>query len=54
MTPAGKVFVRGALWDAVATANMDVGQAVIVRGVQDLVLRVEPATQSVTLESAKA
>jgi len=54
MTPAGKVFVRGALWNAVSTANMDVGQAVIVRGVDNLVLRVEPATQSVTLESAKA
>ncbi len=54
MALTGKVFVRGALWDAVASTNMDVGQAVIVRGVQDLVLRVEPAAQSVTLESAKA
>ena len=54
MAPAGKVFVRGAIWDAIATTNMDVGQAVIVRAVQDLILRVEPAAQSVTLESAKA
>ena len=44
MTPNGKVFVRGALWDAVATTNLDVGQQVMVRSVKDLVLNVEPVT----------
>lgn len=46
LTPAGKVFVHGELWDAVANANVDVGQTVIVRNVQNLVLQVEPATQT--------
>ena len=46
MTPAGKVFVRGALWDAVATTNLDVGQQVVVCSVKDLVLQVEPAPAS--------
>ncbi len=56
MTPAGKVQVRGALWDAVATTNMEVGQPVVVRGVKDLVLQVEPAPASrpTTLDAANA
>jgi membrane-bound serine protease (ClpP class) len=45
LTPAGKVFVHGELWDAVASANVDVGEAVVIRNVQNLVLQVEPATQ---------
>ncbi len=54
LVPDGKVFVRGALWNAVASANVDIGQAVIVRNVQDLTLQVEPAMQSVTLDAAKS
>jgi len=56
MNPAGKVFVRGTLWDAVATTNLEVGQPVVVRGVKDLVLEVEPeaASQPATLNTAKA
>ena len=46
MTPAGKVFVRGEVWDAVANGNLDQGQPVIVRSVHDLVLQVEPAPPS--------
>jgi membrane protein implicated in regulation of membrane protease activity len=55
MTPAGKVFVRGALWNAVATTELDVGQQVVVRSVKDLVLQVEPApaAQPVTMGTAK-
>lgn len=45
LMPAGTVFVHGELWDAVATGNVDVGQAVIVRNVQNLTLQVEPAPQ---------
>jgi membrane-bound serine protease (ClpP class) len=54
MTPNGKVFVRGALWDAVATTNLDVGQQVMVRGVKDLVLHVEPiaAPRPATIDAA--
>lgn len=54
LVPTGKVFVRGALWNAVASANIDVGQAVIVRNVQNLVLQVDPALQSVTLDAVKS
>lgn len=45
LTPVGKVFVHGELWDAIASSNVEVGQAVIVRSVQNLKLQVEPATQ---------
>ena len=45
LTPAGKVFVHGEVWDAIAKSNLDVGQAVIVRDVQNLTLKVEPAPQ---------
>ena len=42
LTPVGKVFVHGELWDAVATGTVDVGRNVIVRAVHDLTLQVEP------------
>jgi membrane-bound serine protease (ClpP class) len=41
LTPGGKVFLRGTLWDAVAPANLGIGEEVVVRGVKDLVLQVE-------------
>lgn len=43
LTPAGKVFVHGELWDAVATASVPVGERVVVRKVNGLQLAVEPA-----------
>jgi membrane-bound serine protease (ClpP class) len=46
LIPAGKVLVRGALWDAVAPVNVDVGQQIVVRGVRNLVLQVEPLSQA--------
>ncbi|HST78648.1 MAG TPA: nodulation protein NfeD [Verrucomicrobiae bacterium] len=49
LTPAGKVFVRGELWDAVANAPVGIGRPVIIRYVKDLVLHVEPAAQSAPL-----
>jgi membrane protein implicated in regulation of membrane protease activity len=54
LTPSGKVFVRGSLWNAVASVNMEIGHAVIVRGVQDLTLQVDPAVQSVRLDAVKS
>jgi membrane-bound serine protease (ClpP class) len=54
LAPAGTVLLRGALWDAVAPASVEAGQAVVVRQVQNLVLQVEPAPQSVALGSAHA
>lgn len=44
LNPWGKVFVHGELWNAVAPTNIDVGQQVVVRRVQDLTLQVEPET----------
>src|SRR5690348_8675205 len=46
LVPSGKVFIRGELWDAIASGNIDVGRAVIVRNVRDLTLQVEPAPQA--------
>ena len=42
LTPVGKVFVHGELWDATGP-SVGVGQSVVVRGIHDLTLEVEPA-----------
>jgi len=43
LSPQGKVFVHGKLWDAIAPANIPSGQTVVVRQVDGLQLRVDPA-----------
>ncbi|HZP62814.1 MAG TPA: nodulation protein NfeD [Terriglobales bacterium] len=43
LLPQGKVFVHGELWDAIASANISSGQSVVVRQVDGLQLRVDPA-----------
>lgn len=52
LTPAGKVLVRGALWDAVAPVSVDLGRQIVVRSVHNLVLQVEPLSQTVTVNPA--
>lgn len=47
LAPAGKVFVQGTLWDAVAAQNVEAGHRVVVRSVENLVLRVEPLHEPV-------
>jgi membrane-bound serine protease (ClpP class) len=47
LTPSGKVFVQGELWDAVSPANADAGSKVVVRQVENLVLHVEPVHEGV-------
>jgi membrane-bound serine protease (ClpP class) len=47
LTPSGKVFVQGELWDAVSPANVDAGRRVVVRRVENLVLYVEPVPEAV-------
>ncbi len=42
LSPQGKVFIHGELWDAVASSALPVGQMVVVRRVDGLVLEVEP------------
>lgn len=44
LTPVGKVFVHGEIWNAVAPYAVGVGQSVVVRKVQDMTLHVEPAS----------
>ncbi len=46
LAPNGKVFVHGELWDAVAPTTLEVGQAVVVCGVEEFTLQVEPAATS--------
>jgi membrane-bound serine protease (ClpP class) len=46
LTPAGKVFVQGELWDAVSPVNVGAGSKVVVRKVENLVLHVEPVRES--------
>ena len=47
LTPSGKVFVQGELWDAVSPVNADAGTKVVVRQVENLVLHVEPVHEAV-------
>jgi membrane-bound serine protease (ClpP class) len=42
LSPRGKVFVHGELWDATSTVSVASGQMVIVRNVDGLQLRVDP------------
>lgn len=42
LSPQGKVFVHGELWDAVASSTLPVGQLVVVRSVDGLILQVAP------------
>lgn len=43
LSPQGKVFVHGEIWDAVSSQNIAAGDSVIVRQVDGLQLRVDPA-----------
>jgi len=43
LSPQGKVFVHGELWDAVASSPLPIGHLVVVRGVDGLILQVDPA-----------
>ncbi|HKV82253.1 MAG TPA: NfeD family protein [Candidatus Sulfotelmatobacter sp.] len=42
LSPLGKVFVHGELWDAIAPSSISIGQLVVVRRVDGLTLQVEP------------
>jgi membrane-bound serine protease (ClpP class) len=42
LSPQGKVFVHGELWDAIASAHMPAGSSVVIRGVEGLQLEVDP------------
>ncbi len=42
LSPRGKVFVHGELWDAVSSSDVAAGQSVVVRRVDGFLLQVEP------------
>jgi membrane-bound serine protease (ClpP class) len=42
LSPAGKVFVHGELWDAVSIIPVSAGERIVIRNVDGLTLRVEP------------
>ena len=42
LSPGGKIFVHGELWDAISSSEVPAGQSVVVRRVDGLLLRVEP------------
>jgi membrane-bound serine protease (ClpP class) len=42
LSPQGKVFVHGELWDAIAPSPVLIGQLVVVRRIDGLTLQVEP------------
>ncbi len=54
LSPQGKVFVHGELWDAIASSAMPVGQLVVVRRVDGLILEVAPLGATPPPEAAPA
>ncbi len=46
LSPQGKVFIHGELWDATASSPVDAGQRVVVRKIDGLELKVDPAPAS--------
>ena len=42
LSPKGKVFVHGELWDAISPCDVSAGQSVVVNRVDGLLLQVEP------------
>jgi membrane-bound serine protease (ClpP class) len=51
LTPQGKVFVHGEIWDAISSsAGVSAGQPVVVRRVEGLQLQVDPVPQRRTAE----
>jgi membrane-bound serine protease (ClpP class) len=51
LSPRGKIFVHGELWDAVSSTNLSAGQTVIVRRIDGLLLYVDPIT---AMQAARA
>jgi len=48
LSPGGKVFIHGELWDAVATSSLPAGQLVIIRKIEGLTLLVDPVASVVS------
>jgi membrane-bound serine protease (ClpP class) len=52
LSPRGKIFVHGELWDAISSSDLPAGQAVVVRRIDGLLLQVEPLAASRTAPAA--
>jgi membrane-bound serine protease (ClpP class) len=48
LSPRGKVFVHGELWDALSSSTLTVGQLVVIRRVDGLLLEVDPLVATPT------
>jgi membrane-bound serine protease (ClpP class) len=48
LSPRGKIFVHGELWDAVSSCDLPAGQTVVVRRIDGLLLQVDPLAASQT------
>ena len=46
LSPAGKVFVHGELWNAISAIPILAGEKIVVRQVEGLTLRVDPIAAS--------
>ena len=49
LSPRGKIFVHGEIWDAVSPSDVSIGQGVVVRRVDGLLLQVEPVAVANTI-----
>jgi membrane-bound serine protease (ClpP class) len=54
LSPQGKVFVHGELWDAVGSASLPAGQLVVVRGMDGLTLQVDAVAAPVQASATAA
>ncbi len=54
LSPQGKVFVHGELWDAVSSHEIPIGQLVVVRQVDGLTLHVDPTSSCAAVQVAAA
>ncbi|MFZ0815995.1 MAG: nodulation protein NfeD [Candidatus Sulfotelmatobacter sp.] len=52
LSPRGKIFVHGELWDAVASCEIAIGHSVVVRRVDGLVLAVDPVAAAQPMTAA--
>jgi membrane-bound serine protease (ClpP class) len=46
LSPQGKIWIHGEIWDGVASVNVAAGQSVVVRRLDGLRLQVDPAVNS--------
>jgi len=51
LSPKGKVFVHGEIWDAISSSDVPAGQSVVVRRVEGFQLQVDPATANSQLST---